>query len=101
MKQYDNEKRIVKNLTFLVFKVCVELHKSCKKDTALCSRTMHCHQRNLQEKCPQFKNGEISLTSALKYQRVEFVENIAVSGGLEQKSRYNLIKKIKFFKGYI
>ena len=57
--------------------MCVELHKSCKKDTALCSRTMPCHQRNLQEKFPQFKNGEISLTSALKYQRVEFVENIA------------------------
>ena len=78
--------------------MCVELHKSCKKDTALCSRTMPCHQRNLQEKCPQFKNGEISLTSALKYQRVEFVENIAVSGGLQHRSRYNLIKKSNFSK---
>ena len=87
MKQYDNEKRIVKNLTFLVSKVCVELHKSCKKDTALCSRTMRCHRRKLQEKCPQFKNGEISLTSALKYQRVEFVENIAVSGDEADSSK--------------
>ena len=83
--------------------MCVELHKSCKKDTALCSRTMPCHQRNLQEKCPQFKNGEISLTSALKYQRVEFVENIAVSGDEADSSKANnlknnLIKKSNFSK---
>ena len=75
--------------------MCVELHKSCKKDTALCSRTMPCHQRNLQEKCPQFKNGEISLTSALKYQRVEFVENIAVSSDEADSSKsLDMIQKI-------
>ena len=75
--------------------MCVELHKSCKKDTALCSRTMPCHQRNLQEKCPQFKNGEISLTSALKYQRVEFVENIAVSSDEADSSKsLDIIQKI-------
>ena len=66
--------------------MCVELQKNCKNDTALCSRTMPCHQRNWQEICPQFKNGEISLTSALKYQRVEFVENIAVCDDDEANS---------------
>ena len=53
-------------------------------------------------------NAEISLTFALKYQRVEFVENIAVSlcdiepGGSKQKSgndlRNNLIKNVTFSK---
>ena len=53
-------------------------------------------------------NAEISLTFALKYQRGEFVENIAVSlcdieaAGSKQKSgndlRNNLIKNITFSK---